>query len=231
MPTTLITGAGRGIGLELARQYLDAGWTVHAGCRRPEGAQDLRTMAASSEGGLTVHELDVTDAAQIRALATRLSGESIDILVNNAGLYGPRDASFGNVDDAAWIETIRVNAIAPLHLAEALIDQVARSERRIIANMTSKMGSVGDNTSGGHYIYRSSKAALNIVTSSLAVDLAGRGVTAIVLHPGWVRTDMGGGGAPLTAEDSVTGIRRVLDSVGPEDSGRFFGHDGVEVPW
>ena len=231
MSTTLITGANRGIGLELARQYLRDGWTVHACCRRPEEARDLQQLSAASEGRLTVHALDVTDTGQIRALSDRLGGESIDILINNAGAFGSREASLGNVDDATWIDTFKVNTIAPLHVVEALIDQVARSGRKIIANMTSKMGSIDDNTSGGHYIYRSSKVALNIVTKSLAVDLADRGVTAVVLHPGWVRTDMGGASAPLTVTESVTGLRKVLDSIGPKDSGRFLGHDGAEVPW
>ncbi len=231
MPTTLITGTSRGIGLELTRQYAKDGWTVHACCRKPSDASALASLAAASEGRVHVHALDVTDGAQVRDLARRLSGESIDILINNAGVYGKPDGGFGAVDDKVWLYTLKVNTMAPLHVSEAFVDQVARSERRIIAVMTSKMGSIDDNTSGGHYIYRSSKAAVNIVARSMAIDLRDRGITALVIHPGWVRTDMGGPSAPLTVEQSVTGLRKVLDRVGPDDSGTFLAWDGSGIAW
>lgn len=231
MPTILITGASRGIGLELARQAADDGWTIHACCRRPEAASDLQGLAAASAGHVVIHRLDVTDAARLGELADSLKQEPIDILLSNAGTFGPREATFGHTDDAAWLDAFRVNTIAALHVAEAFADNVARSDRRIIATMSSKMGSVADNTSGGHYIYRSSKAALNIVTKSMAVDLKDRGITVVALHPGWVRTDMGGPQAPLSVKESVTGLRSVLDALGLPDTGRFFGYDGVEVPW
>ena len=230
MPTTLITGASRGIGLELCRQYAADGWTVHACCRRPDEAAELRRLSEAG-GRVILHELDVTDGRQIDAVAASLDGAPIDLLVNNAGVYGKPDGGFGAIDDRVWLYTLKVNTLAPLHVSEALAGNVAKSERRIIAVMTSRMGSIDDNTSGGSYIYRSSKAAVNMVVRSMAVDLARRGITAVVLHPGWVRTDMGGASAPLPVEQSVSGLRRVLAGLRPEDSGRFFAWDGAEVPW
>ncbi len=230
MPTTLITGANRGIGLELSRQYAADGWTVHACCRKPGEAPDLQRLSASSRA-VTIHELDVTDGKQIAAVAASLNHAPIDILINNAGVYGKPDGGFGAIDDRVWLYTLKVNTLAPLHVSEAFADNVERSERRIIAVMTSRMGSIDDNASGGSYIYRSSKAAVNMVTKTMAVDLAKRGITAVVFHPGWVRTDMGGASAPMSVEQSVTGLRRVLARLTPEDSGRFLAWDGEEVPW
>jgi len=232
MPATIITGANRGIGLELARQYLKDGWKVHACCRRPGEATELNRLAASDgEDRIVIHPLDVTDGAQIRSLVDRIDGEPVDVLINNAGVYGKPDGGFGAVDDKVWLHTLKVNTMAPLHVSEALLENVARGGRKLIVVMTSKMGSIDDNTSGGHYIYRSSKAAVNIVVRSMAIDLKERGITAVVIHPGWVRTEMGGAAAPLTVERSVTGIRQVLDRCGPSQSGRFLGWDGSEIPW
>jgi NAD(P)-dependent dehydrogenase (short-subunit alcohol dehydrogenase family) len=230
MPTILITGANRGIGLELVRQYSADGWKVHACCREPGKAGDLENLQDNPGGKVTIHRLDVTGRAQVRLFAESLKGEPIDILMNNAGVYGSMEG-FGKVDDKIWLYTLKVNTMAPMHVAEALADNVAASSKKLIATMSSKMGSIGDNTSGGYYIYRSSKAAVNIVMKSMALDLRERGITVVTLHPGWVRTDMGGTAAPLTVEQSVTGLRKVLEEVGPADSGRFLGWDGAEVPW
>jgi len=226
----LITGASRGLGLEFARQYAADGWRVFATCRDPDGAAALEEAADGSGGAITVHRLDVGDLDQIDALAEALAGEAVDVLLNNAGAFGDR-AGFGRVDVAAWERTFRVNAIAPYRMCEAFVEHVARSEQKVVANVTSKMGSIADNTSGGRYVYRSSKAALNMVTASLAHDLAGRGIKAVVLHPGWVRTDMGGPSAPLEAPESVAGMRKVIAGLAPDQSGRFFNWDGAEIPW
>ncbi len=231
MDTILITGAGRGIGLEMARQYALDGWRVMAACRRPEAADSLGRLSREAGGRVSVHRLEVTDGGQIAALARELAGRPIDLLVNNAGVYGSRDDSFGKVDDATWIEVLRVNTIAPLRMAEAFVEHVAGSRRKVIATVSSRMGSLDDNRSGGFYAYRTAKAAANMVTKNLSVDLRDRGIACVVLHPGWVRTDMGGPGAPLGVEESVRGLKLVLDRVGPEDSGKFLGHDGAEVPW
>ena len=230
MPSTLITGANRGIGLELCRQYAADRWTVHACCRNPGEATELRQLAESGSR-VTVHALDFTDGKQIRSVASAVGDAPIDILINNAGVYGKPDGGFGDIDDRVWLYTLKVNTLAPLHVSEAFAGNVARSERRVIAVMTSRMGSIDDNTSGGSYIYRSSKAAVNMIVKSMAVDLAGRGIVCVVLHPGWVRTDMGGRSAPLAVDKSVAGLRQVLSGLKPSDSGRFFGWDGAEVPW
>jgi NAD(P)-dependent dehydrogenase (short-subunit alcohol dehydrogenase family) len=227
----LITGANRGIGLEMARQYASAGWRVHACCRQPERAAALNRLAAGSAGRLSVHPLDVTNPTQVAALAAMLGDEPLDLLVNNAGIYGQDDARFGSTDVRSWLETFHVNAIAPLKIMEALIEPVVRSRRRVIACVSSKMGSMADNRSGGSYVYRSSKAALNAVVMSAAVDLRSRGVTVVALNPGWVKTDMGGPNAEITVVESVTALRAVLDGVGPSDSGRFIDVDGATIPW
>lgn len=231
MESTLVTGANSGIGLEFVRQLSAAGWRVFAACRSPEDASELTSLAGRSERRITVHRLDVTDADQIAEMAGQLRGQPIDVLINNAGIYGPRDAGFGNARESDWIEALRVNTIAPLRMAEAFVDNVVAGKRKIIATITSKMGSIDDNTSGGHYIYRSTKSAVNMVTRSLSVDLRDRGITCLVLHPGWVRTRMGGDGAPLDVETSVRGMVAVLLEATPESTGSFFAHDGSIVPW
>ncbi|MEX1204441.1 MAG: SDR family oxidoreductase [Dongiaceae bacterium] len=226
MPSVLVTGGNRGIGLEFVRQYAAEGWRVHAACRRPETAREL----AAVEGDVAVHRLDVADDRQIATLAELLADEALDILVNNAGVGGPREG-FGETDTAAWLEVFRANSIAPLHMAERFIDHLMRGRRKLIVSLTSRMGSIADNTGGGYYIYRSSKAALNAAMKSLAIDLAPRGVTVVVFHPGWVKTDMGGPGAQITPQASVAGMRKKIAALGLADSGRFFNYDGGAIPW
>jgi NAD(P)-dependent dehydrogenase (short-subunit alcohol dehydrogenase family) len=226
MPTVLITGANRGLGLEFARQYAADGWRVHAGCRSPERAMDLEEI----KGDVAVHRLDVTDEASIAALARALGGAAIDVLVNNAGVYGRRQ-SLGHIDYGGWEGVLRTNVLAPVAVTEALLPALQRAERPRVALITSRMGSIADNTSGGTYAYRSSKAALNAAGRSLALDLRGRGIIVLLLHPGWVRTDMGGAGAPLAPRDSIAALRRIIDGAQMPDSGGFFSYDGSEVPW
>lgn len=228
----LITGANRGIGLALCRCFATAGWRVFACCRNPEGAAALQSLANEFGAGVKIFALDVTHPDQIRSLSAELRDEPIDILFNNAGVAGPKGRQeFGNVPVEDWLDVLHVNAIAPLKMAEAFVDQVARSSRKIIANMGSLLGSIADNSSGGLYCYRTSKAALHMVTKSLAIDLAERGITVIVFNPGWVRTDLGGPKAPTTAAESAVGLYRVLLGVGPRDSARFLTFEGKELPW
>ena len=226
MPTVLITGANRGIGLEFARQYAEAGYRVHAACRTPGSADALGSLGK----GVKLHALDVTDHGRIEALAAGLKGEAIDIVINNAGIYGAQQ-ELGKIDYAAWEEVMRVNTLAPLKMAECFLPHLEAGKMKMIASLTSRMGSIAENDAGGVYIYRSSKAALNAAARSLAIDLAPRGITVIVFHPGWVKTDMGGAGALIDAETSVGGMRAVIAGAGPKDSGRFFNYDGTEVPW
>ena len=228
--TILITGANRGIGLELTRQYASNGWHVIACCRHPDSADALHALKAE-HGQVSIYALDVSDTHQIKALARELSGQPIDILFNNAGIYGPSDAVFGNTDEERWLECFRVNTIAPMKIMEAFVEHVAASQKKIIATMSSKMGSMEDNGSGGSYIYRSSKAAVNAVMKSASIDLQPRGIRVAILHPGWVLTDMGGPNAEITVTESVKHLRSILDNLNPETSGSFFDIDGSIIPW
>ena len=216
MPTCLITGANRGLGLEFTRQYLDDGWKVIAACRKPFEATELAALT----GNIEIHALDVTDFARVETLGHTLERKPIDLLINNAGIYGPRSMTFDHVDYRTWADVLRANSMAPLKVAATFVDHVARSDQKKIVTITSNMGSIGDNTSGGSYIYRSSKAALNAVMKSLSIDLRSKSVIVAVLHPGWVQTDMGGSGATIDARTSITGMRSVIDKMTIEDSGR-----------
>ncbi|MEE8226379.1 MAG: SDR family oxidoreductase [Kiloniellales bacterium] len=226
MPTVLMTGANRGLGLEFARSYATDGWRVHACCRHPEKAKALKAV----EGDLVVHKLDITDGLRVAGLARELADDAIDVLLNNAGVYGPR-SGFGETDFDDWLDVLKINTIAPLRMAERFVEHVARSERKLIVSISSGMGSIAMNDAGGHYPYRASKAALNMVVKGLSADLAARGIIAVALSPGWVQTDMGGSSAELTPEESVAGMRAVIDGLTPADSGRFLNYQGEDRPW
>lgn len=228
---TLITGANRGIGLELVRQYREAGWRVFAGCRSPETAIQLNRMAAASEGQVTVHPLDVTNPLHIQAMVAVVGDTPIDLLVNNAGVAGQRDVLFGNTDESAWLTAFQVNTIAPMKVMEAFADAVARSTLKIMATISSRLGSIAENDTGGNYAYRASKAAVNAVMKGVAVDLKPRGIIVVAVHPGWVKTDMGGRNAAIEVAASVTSLRRLLGQVTQCDSGKFFDTDGTIIPW
>ena len=228
--TILITGANRGIGLELARQFCEDGWQVLACCRSPEDAEDLKVLAAEYPA-VEMFLLDVTNYDQLAALSSQLKDRPIDILLSNAGIYGPRGVSFGEVDAVAWRQVLEVNTIAPLMLAQAFIEQVAISRQKLVAMISSKMGSIADNGSGGSYIYRTSKTAVNQVVKSIANDVEGRGISAISLHPGWVRTEMGGPNGEIDVNESVAGLKQVLTGAGLAQSGQFFNFDGSVIPW
>lgn len=226
MPTVLITGANRGLGFEFARQYLADGWRVIACCRKPAGARAL----AGLSGDIVVHPLDVADPGSITALGVAIDSGPIDVLINNAGIYGGEKQSFGSVDYASWADVLRVNVMGPMRMTERLVENLAKGKKKLVVCITSQMGSMSE-TSGGYYPYGSSKAALNFVGCTLAHDLAPRKITVLLVHPGWVRTDMGGPSALLSAEQSVGGMRRVFDGVTLADSGRFVTHDGSTHPW
>jgi NAD(P)-dependent dehydrogenase (short-subunit alcohol dehydrogenase family) len=226
MPTVLVTGANRGLGLEFARQYAADGWRVHATCRAPDRATEL----AGIKGDVAVHPLDVTDQGAIAALARSLGDDVIDVLVNNAGVYGCRQG-LGDIDYGGWEGVLKTNVMAPIAVTEALLPALQRAERPCVALITSRMGSIADNTSGGTYAYRSSKAALNAAGRCLALDLKDHGIIVLLLHPGWVRTDMGGAGARLEPRESIAGLRRIIDGAEMRQSGGFYAYDGSEVPW
>lgn len=226
MPTLLITGSNRGLGLEFVRQYAAEGWRVYACCRAPASASELNALASET---VTVHALDVGDFGAIEALAEELQGVAIDVLINNAGVFGD-GSPLGSIDYEVFRKTLEVNTLAPLRMTECFLPHLEKGSLKKIAHVTSRMGSIADNTSGGRYAYRSSKAALNMVNKSLSQDLGSR-ATTVVLHPGWVATDMGGPSAPLKAPESVSGMRKVIDGLSPEDTGRFFNWDGALLPW
>jgi NAD(P)-dependent dehydrogenase (short-subunit alcohol dehydrogenase family) len=227
MPTVLITGANRGLGLEFARQYAADGWRVIATSRDPDKADALKALGPR----VAVHRLDVADLAATAALGRTLAAETIDVVIANAGISVARDMTAATVAAGVetWERTFRVNAVAPLALAGAFHAQVARSEQRKMIAITSRLGSMGANSDGGLYTYRSSKAALNAVWRSFALDHPD--VIAALLHPGWVRTDMGGRSALLDPEQSITGLRRVIANLSKADSGRFYNYDGSPIPW
>ncbi len=231
MSSVLITGANRGLGLEFAAEYAAEGWQVFAACRSPAEAEQLKDLAQKAGDKVSVFAMDVTDMGSIRNAAMQLTGAAIDVLINNAGIGGQRGQTTGKVDYEAWAHVLDVNTMGPLRVLEAFIDQLARSERKLAVTITSGMGSIGDNTSGGSIPYRSSKAAVNMVMRSAAIDLAPRHITCVLLSPGWVSTDMGGPGAKLTPQQSVSAMRRLIAKLGPDDSGKFLHYDGREYPW
>lgn len=231
MATILITGANRGLGLEFTRQYLAEGWTVIAACRNPGTARGLQDLEAKSNGALAVVEIDVTDGASVKLAASRLQGRAIDVLVNGAGVYGASGQRLGALDYEEWRQVLEVNLLGTARMCEAFLDCVERSDRRLIVTITSGMGSLADNTSGGSVLYRTSKAAVNMLIRTSAIDLKARGITCIVVNPGWVKTDMGGPNAKLSPEESIQAMRRLFAKLGPEDSGKFYNYDGREYPW
>ena len=219
MPSVLITGANRGLGLEFARQYKSDGWDVVATAR--ETSRELESL------GVRVEALHMRDLDSVAGFGGRI--DRLDLLIANAGTYGPKSVTTAE-DALGWSETHTINTIAPFLLAQAVLPQIERSGGKLIG-ISTRMGSIEDNTSSGLIAYRSSKAALNAAWRSLAIDVAGSGVVAAVLHPGWVQTRMGGASAPLSPEDSISGMRRVIEELGPDASGGFFSYDGSEIPW
>jgi len=222
--TVLVTGANRGIGLELVRQMRARGHQVIGTARKPEQAMELK------ETGARVVQLDVTDSNSIRAMAQQLQGQRIDLLINNAGMLGHNAQSFGETDFDQVIATFDVNSLGPMRVTQALLPNILAGSGKTVIQISSTMGSIANN-SGGYYGYRASKAALNMLNKSLALELADQGITSVVIHPGWVQTRLGGENAAITVEDSVTGMVQVIAGLGPEDSGRFLDYQGEELPW
>lgn len=230
MATVLITGTNRGLGLEFVKHFLGRSDTVIATCRDSSSATELQALAANNEN-LSLKNLDVSDEQSMAAFATELKDTPIDVFINNAGVFGPRDANFGNVGSSEWEQVIRVNAIAPMLLTQLIIGSLRQGTEKKLVYVTSKMGSIDDNKGGGSYIYRSSKTALNSVVKSLSVDLACEGFSVAVVHPGWVRTDMGGPNGLIDVQTSVSGMLAVIDGLSPDNAGDFFNYDGSLIPW
>ena len=225
MPTLLVTGASRGLGLEFTRQFAASGWRIHAACRSPSAATDL----AAVSGDVTIHQVDVTDGASVAALKTAIGDEPIDVLLNNAGVIGSREA-FDGLDYEAWAGAMDTNIFGPMRMAQAFMDKVLASDRKQMVFISSKMGSIAL-TSPNAYVYRSSKAGLNMAVACLAMEKEAAGLTAILFHPGHVQTDMGGAAAPLTPPESVAGMKSVIEGLTPADNGTFKNYDGTPLPW
>ena len=223
-PVVLITGANRGLGLEFARQYSEAGWHVIGTARKPDTATELSATGAS------VVQLDVTDADSVARLAAELDGRPIDLLINNAGVLD-RNARLPEVDigTVEWI--LDVNVLGPMRVTQALLPNLSAGEGKSIVNISSRLGSLARNDSGGLYGYRESKVALNMFTVSLANELRDDGFIVVAMNPGWVQTDMGGENAALTPEQSVSGMRSVIKGLTPDDTGTFRVHSGGQEAW
>ena len=223
MATILVTGCDTGLGVEFARQYAGDGHRVIATCLDPNTARET----AGIKGNIDVVKLDVTDHAAIEALAQRFAHDAIDILLSNAGIGRPHPP-FGKTDYAMWRRMIETNLIGPMKMAESFVEQVARSELKMMAFVSSRMGSIASNNSGASYAYRSSKSGLNMVVKTLAVDLAPRSICVVALHPGWAMTEPGG---RVPVSDSVAGMRGVLHRAGPHHTGSFVTYHDQPLPW
>jgi NAD(P)-dependent dehydrogenase (short-subunit alcohol dehydrogenase family) len=227
--TVLITGANRGLGLEFARQYHAAGWKVIATARQPEEATDLKALGE----GVRVVALDVTRPDSVTALAASLDKQPVDLLINNAGQgvgLEPR-RSLADVKIDEFERVMQVNALGPVRVTQALLPNLRTGKGKMIVGITSGLGSIAGNDQGGWYGYRESKAALDMFIRNLAAELKGEGFICIAMNPGWVKTDMGGPNAPLTPEESISGVRKVLERLKPEDTGKFWSYDGTHLPW
>ncbi len=224
MTTVLITGANRGIGLEFARQYTADGARVIACCRNPAKADKLAGL------GVQVERLDVADPASVTQLSITLKAVPIDIVIANAGYYGPERQEADDADFDGFIETFRINSLGPLMVAQALkLNLVSGHDKKLVV-LTSKMGSIGDST-GGYLAYRASKAALNMIAHNIALEWKKDGIKVAILHPGWVKTDMGGASAPVTAAESVAGLKDRISELWSGSSGHFLDFQGKEIGW
>ena len=235
MPTILITGANKGLGLGFAQRYAADGWRVLAACRTPEAATDLTPLAQTQD--VQIHALDVTDHGSIDALATTIA-EPIDILLNNAAVQGAHPQKFGHTDYAAWELAFHTNVMGVMKMCEAFAGHVERGDKKLIVNVSSRTSSLAgktkadpDNYKGELHQYRSTKSALNMVSRCMAWELQPRGIAVVMLGPGWVRTDLGGPKARLSVDEAIAACVPTINALTLADTGQFRGHDGSTVPW
>jgi len=226
--TILITGAGRGIGLALAHilTHREA-HTVIGTLRNPKDAQQADALKAL---GAEIESLDVSDDASIAALGERLKGRPIDVLVNNAGVSSTQ-SRLADLTGEELRRVFQINAFAPMLVTRALMPSLRAGTRKVVMNISSQLGSIANNRGGSSYPYRASKSALNQLTRSQSAELAPDGFTCFIVHPGWVKTDMGGPGAPLSPEDSAAALADRLEKAEPEINGKFLNYDGKEIAW
>jgi NAD(P)-dependent dehydrogenase (short-subunit alcohol dehydrogenase family) len=240
MQRILITGSNRGIGLDLTRRYLERGEQVFATCRNPQSASDLQQLAAQYADRLSILALEVTDEASIAECVRQVGAQvdGIDMLLNNAGILPggvaarePNIGTFGQIEAAAMLRVFEVNAVAPVMIAQAFADLLRKGDQPRLINFSSDAGSITRRNNGCDYSYPASKAALNMLTRCLSGDFRGDQVIAVALHPGFIKTDMGGPNARLTLDEALPDLMRVIDGLKLEDTGQFFNWDGTKVPW
>ena len=226
----LITGTNRGIGLEFVKHYLKNNEKVIATCRNRNSAKDLLELK-NTTSNLSLLELDVSKPNSIDEFTSKIADHPIDTFINNAGVFGPRNIEFGNFNAKEWLDVFNINTIAPLIITQKILKNLRLGKDKKLVFISSKVGSIEDNTSGGMYIYRTSKTALNQVIKSLSIDLKEENFIVVALHPGWVQTDMGGPNALIDTKTSVKGMIKVIDNLTPKNTGKFYNYDGSSIPW
>lgn len=238
MSSVLITGANRGIGLELAAQYFRDGWDVHACCRVPGSADSLKGLSGS--GTLTVHRMDVDDAGEIAAVSAALRDAPLDLLINNAGIMdnygtgvaeGTDDPDIRNYDFDLWERVMRTNLYAPARVTGAFLDNLAIVERSVVVMVASGLSSIANTRQAGRYAYRTSKAALNMLVRGFAAWLGPKGIIVVSIAPGWTQTDLGGPKAPNPVDVSVAGMRQTIARLTSEENGTYWDWDGAPLRW
>ena len=236
MPTVLVTGANRGLGYEHVKQYAQKGWKVIACARNPKKATELENLKDKYDDNFIIEQLEVIDHPRIEELAEKYSTTSIDILINNAGTTGPLGVpgamdyqKIDSMDYEIWRDILEVNLISPFKVATAFHDHIAQSEKKLLIMMSSDLGSVEQNTFGGFYSYRASKAALNIISKGMSVDW--QDLTVIALAPGWCKTYLGGEEAEIYPDESVNNQQEMFEKIVSNNSGMFLDRFGKEVPW
>ena len=236
MPTVLVTGANRGLGYEHVKQYAQKGWKVIACARNPKKATELENLKDKYDDNFIIEQLEVIDHPRIEELAEKYSNTSIDILINNAGTTGPLGVpgamdyqKIDSMDYEIWRDILEVNLISPFKVATAFHDHIAQSEKKLLIMMSSDLGSVEQNTFGGFYSYRASKAALNIISKGMSVDW--QDLTVIALAPGWCKTYLGGEEAEIHPDESVENQQEMFEKIVSNNSGMFLDRFGKEVPW
>lgn len=231
MQRVLITGANRGIGLEFARQYVRSGWDVYAATRRPGDAEELTDLRQQNKTSLHILKMDITDEDTIDQSYEELRSrvDSLDLLLNNAGVYGSNE-EFDRLTPLDFLSVFETNCVGAFQVTQTFLPAVQAATGKVVF-VTSLMGSVDDNRSGGSYPYRVSKAALNMLGKTFHEDYADEGIHSLLLHPGWVKTRMGGSGAKISPEESVEGMREVIENLDHEMSGQFRQYDGEKLPW
>jgi len=242
MRSVMITGASRGIGLEFVRSHAADGYQVYATCHSLANADRLKALQAEGRGNIDIIEMDVTNGEQVKAVAARLKGKPLDLLINNAGSVEPvfygsgayegkDDPDLRNYDYDGWLDLLKTNLLGPARVCGAFVDNLATGERPVAVNLGSTLSSIGPTWQAGRYAYRTSKAALNMLTRSAGEWYQKRGIILVTISPGWTRTEMGGPKATNSPEESVKGVRNVIVGLTMADTGKFFNFNGQILPW